>query len=241
MNELKYLTKVKTEFSNSYIDARNKEGRLYKDSEVIHLPEVDSDHPHYDEWEMRRKSAERFISYIQNKSVKRILDVGSGNGWFTNLIAKNNYASVFGLDVNVDELEQAQRVFKKENLYFGYGDIFQEVFSKKFDIIILNSSIQYFPKVDELLNRLKEILNPHGEIHILDSPVYESEKKALEAKKRTDEYYNKMGVPAMCDNYFHHTKIDLKDFKVMYEPGGMIKKILGKKDIPFKWYTYIAD
>lgn len=239
MNDLKHLTAIKNNFSDAYIALRKKEGRVYKDSELVHLPDVDHDHPHFNEWEMRKKSANRFIDYVKNKSVKRILDIGCGNGWFTNLIAKNNYANVFGLDVNLVELEQAQRVFKKDNLFFGYGDIFEKFFTDKFDLIVLNSSIQYFPNLEELIVRLKEILAPHGEIHILDSPIYETDKKALEAKKKTEEYYKSMDAQEMINYYYHHTKSSLEGFKVMYEPMGTLKKLLGKKDVPFRWYAYI--
>ena len=130
-------------------------------------------------------------------------------------------------------------MFKKDNLYFGYGNIFEDFFTSKFDVIILNSCFQYFADADVLIERLKDMLTIHGEIHILDSPVYENNKKALEAKERTDSYYKKMEAPEMAENYFHHTKSSLKGFKTMYEPGGIIKKILGKKDIPFGWYSFI--
>lgn len=238
MNELKYLTKVKTDFADSINSVREKEGRVYKDSEVIHLPEVDHDHLYFEEWEMSKKSTERFINYIKNKSVKRILEVGCGNGWFTNLIAKNNYANVFGIDINADDLEQAQRVFKKENLYFRYEDIFEEVFDEKFDIIVLSNSVQYFPDMEVLIKRLKEKLALHGEIHILDSPIYESEKKALDAKNKAGVYFEKVDVPEMAENQFYHIKSDLKEFKIVYESGSVIKKMLGKKETPYKWYMY---
>lgn len=240
-SDLKHLSNVNPTFSDAYIALREKEGRVFKDSELVHLPDVDYDHPHYKEWEMRKKSANRFIEYVKNKSVKRILDIGCGNGWFTNLIAKNNYAHVFGIDINGVELDQAQRVFKKDNLFFGKGDVFEKIFTDKFDIIVLNSSIQYFPDIDALINRLKEILALHGEIHIIDSPIYESDKKIIEAKKQTQEYFKKMEAPEMADYYFHHSKTQLANFKVMFEPNGTFKKLLGKKDTPFRWFAYIAD
>lgn len=242
MGELKLLSDIKNDFSDAYIKARKLEKRVYGDGLVRLLPDIPAYHEQFEEWQLRKKAADRFIDYIKNKSVTRILDIGCGNGWFTNQIAKNNYADVFGVDVNLPELEQAQRVFNRHNLFFGYADIFENFATKGFDVIVLNSSIHYFPDTDVVITRLKELLNKYGEIHVIDSPIYANDKKAEEAKQRTIQYYHELGCPEMADNYFHPTINSFNGFEVLYNPStkAILNKLTRKKDSPFKWLKYAS-
>lgn len=238
--ELTYLTPKQNAFEEAYIKAREEENRVYSSDEIRSLPYLNATHDHYDEWKLRIKSTERFIDYIKNKSVNNILDLGCGNGWFTSLIAKNNPAEVLGMDVNDIELRQAFKTFKRVNLTFAYGDVFKADFQQSFDVIVLNSSIQYFENIPVLIERLKSLLVEHGEIHIIDSPLYDTVDQAQKASERTKEYYSKLGFPEMSENYHHHLKKDLEDFEVLYKPS-RLSKIIGKKDVPFGWYRYTHE
>ncbi len=235
-NNVTYLTKEENGFSSQYLDVRHKEGRVLSDEEVFILPEVLKNNINGREWLLRKKASKRFVDYLNTRPNNSILDVGCGNGWFSNLITINNN-SVVGIDINVTELEQAARVFKKENLQFVYGDIFKidEVFKNKFDIIVLNASIQYFENFNALITKLKTFLNPKGEIHIIDSPFY-NDRELSNAKKRTEDYYGQLGFPEMAKYYFHHSIENLKDFKIMYSPKNDFRnKFFGAKDSPFLW------
>lgn len=238
--ELTYLTPKQDAFEEAYIKARKEENRVYSSDEIRSLPYINATHDHYDEWKLRIKSTERFIDYIKNKSVSNILDLGCGNGWFTSLIAKNNPAEVVGMDVNDVELRQAYKTFKRGNLTFVYGNVFKASFQQSFEIIVLNGSLQYFENLPLLFKRLQSLLVEHGEIHIIDSPVYDSVEQAEKAKKRTQDYYAKLGFPQMSENYHHHLKSDLADFEILYKPN-RLSKIIGKRDVPFSWYRYTRE
>lgn len=240
-SDLLYLTKKKMFFSNIYTSVRNKEGRILRDKEVSKLPFVSLNTPHTYEWKLRQKSTKRITDYLYLKNTKlNILDVGCGNGWFSNamaVISDNHY--ITGLDVNIEELKQATRVFKNNNLQFVYGDIFKiSGFEQKYDIITLNACVQYFPDFKTLIKTLKSFLKTYGEIHIIDSPFYKSEE-IIKAKKRTKIYYKNLGYPEMAKNYFHHKIEDLQDFNILYQPQkSFINKILRKKDSPFMWLKF---
>ena len=179
--------------------------KLYTDSELIHFPYVTLNNVDFKKWEINREVSEKFAEYIKHISV---LNVNCENGWFTNLIAKNNYANVLGIDTNVEDLTQAQRVFIKDNLIFKKQDVFND-FSQKFDVIILNNALKKHKDISLLVTKLKSLLNEHGEIHILEYPTSE-----------------------IIDlDYF-------KDFKLLHEPKSMLKKILGKKSLPLAWYMF---
>lgn len=230
-----YLTPEDAGFSKYYLAVREKEHRILTDAEVRKLPYLERD-----EWPYRIKSTERFLAYISKKNEPmNMLTIGCGNGWFSNKIAAiDTKHEVIGLDVNREELEQAARIFKKENLHFVYADIFKasEMFASKFDIITLNGAIQYFEDFQGLISLLESFLTSNGEIHIIDSPFYKTSEIAA-AKERTKEYYTELGVPEMAKNYFHHNEDLIANFDVLYTyKRNIIHKILGKKDSPFSWY-----
>jgi ubiquinone/menaquinone biosynthesis C-methylase UbiE len=234
-----FLTDKNELFSSKYLLVRELEGRVLSDAEVIRLPITNRTSSNHNEWELRRKSAQRILNYIKNKNKPlNILDIGCGNGWFTNHLASIEKTIVHGLDINSVELEQASRIFKKGNLKFLYADFYEipPFFKNNYDIITLNASIQYFDNLKELLSVIKSFLKPNGEIHILDSPFYRKEE-VDNAKKRTKNYYSLLGIPEMSNHYFHHCIEDIQDFEVLYRPAKNILHILiSKKDSPFYWF-----
>lgn len=233
-----FLTEKNELFSSKYILVRELEGRVLSDAEVIKLPITDRTSANHKEWELRRKSTQRILDYLKNKNKPlNILDIGCGNGWFTNHLASIEKTLVHGLDINSVELEQAARIFKKDNLRFIYADFYEipSFFKNNYDIITLNASIQYFDNLKELLTVLKSFLKPDGEIHIIDSPFY-NESQLEAAKSRTKNYYKGLGKPEMSDYYFHHCFEDIQDFEVLYKPKkNILHKLISKKDSPFYW------
>ena len=180
------------------------------------------------------------LDYLYRNTSLRVLDLGCGNGWFTKRISKISGVEVLGADINQAELEQAARLFSSPNCFFGYGDIFDEVWPKEyFDQIILNSCIQYFPKLRQLLDRLLTLLNDDGEIHILDSPLY-STGELVAASGRSREYFKGRQVPQMIKHYHHHSWQDLDEYKykLAYSPRSwrsVLRRKLFKSDSPFPW------
>lgn len=233
-------SKPTNDFSDAYIKVRQNEGRIYSDDELTGLPQIATNHRHADEWKLRQKSARRFADYLEkNKQDALLLEIGCGNGWFTRWCAKHVKTAV-GIDVNHQELEQAARVFESNNIHFAYWNIFSDnPFNAKFDVIVLNAVIQYFPNFEKLLSCLKKHLSPGGEIHILDSPFYQANAVDL-AKQRTQAYYQKAGVPEMAEHYFHHSIDAISDFEVLYQPSqNKLKRLIKGKDMPFGWYKKV--
>ncbi|WP_052752794.1 class I SAM-dependent methyltransferase [Kordia zhangzhouensis] len=232
-----YLTPEDANFSKHYLAVRKKEDRILTDNEVRKLPFL-----HRDEWPYRIQSTERFIKYVSEKSQAQcILTLGCGNGWFSNKIATiSSKNEIIGLDINRKELEQAARVFHKENLRFVYADIFKitSFFQEQFDIITLNGVVQYFSDFQELFSLLQSFLKKNGEIHIMDSPFYKT-SEILDAKRRTLEYYTELNVPEMSNHYHHHDQKLVEKFDTLYSyKKNIIHKILRKKDSPFSWYRW---
>ena len=226
-----------------YLRVREKEGRLYPDDVVAHLPSISNGHPIANEWRARSASASRLTRYLSARpNPLSILDLGCGNGWLSNLLHTSGHC-VIGIDQNRYELKQAARVFPQNSrLFFLDADIFSAPFiSACFDVIVLASVIQYFQDLPALLSELTKYLKPHGEIHIIDSPLY-TDAELEEAVRRSGQYYSSIGFPEMAKRYFHHRVSDLKAFdaKRLYHPHPLLLRLkhwLGQTDSPFPWYV----
>lgn len=230
------LRDCSNEFEQLYIDLRCHEDRLYTDEEVAWLPDIANDHVHKKEWEIRKTSCNQLIRYLRRKKrLAKILEVGCGNGWFSYQLSQIPKANVFGLDVNLVELQQAERVFNTiPNLHFIHGDL-NSVSAEKFDIIIFAASIQYFASVSVVIERALYLLNDQGEIHITDSHFYD-DKDVEDARVRSYKYFHSKGFDRMDNFYFHHTLKELNGFNyaILRNPASIFNKIFKKKN-PFHW------
>ena len=219
-----------------YLELRKCEGRVYTDEEVKSLPNISSTHPLVFEWKVRKKSSEKLVKYLSGKNLPlTILEIGCGNGWLSHSLAKITDSEVIRLDINLMELNQAAKVFSDQsNLKFVYADIFDTWFDgKEFNIIIMAASIQYFQESEKLINRLLSLLTKNGEIHLIDSPLYKSEKESAEANKRSAGYFLKQGSSAMGQYYFHHTRSFLKNYKVHLIKPSLLEKITRSRLFPW--------
>jgi 2-polyprenyl-3-methyl-5-hydroxy-6-metoxy-1,4-benzoquinol methylase len=230
---VRLLTRPNTAFSGLYLAVREKEGRVFSDVQAVALPDLPHGHPHRNEWKLRQKSARRFLHYLSARPKTEILDIGCGNGWFSNLMAQAGHR-VTATDVNLPELEQAARVFKSENLEFVCADPFRAEFGQTFDLIVFNSCFQYFPEPEKILEAAKKWLADNGEIHILDSPFYLS-SELESARERTSAYYAALGFPEMAAHYFHHSLHVLGNFRIRYKPRKWLRSL--RRDSPFYWVS----
>lgn len=225
-------------FEKEYINARLKEKRIYDDKEVSSLPDVLLTHPHFNEWQVRKRSANRLIKFLKaKKKPLDILEIGCGNGWFSFQLSQIPQSSVTAQDINFTELQQAARVFNgNTKLRFVYGDVFSGVLRKrKFDVIVLAASVQYFSSLNKIIAFALDQLNTGGEIHIIDTHFYAAEE-IIDARSRTAQYYRLLGFPGMENHYFHHSLNELNNFRyrLLFNPASFRNRVLGKKD-PFPW------
>lgn len=234
--EIHFLTPKLADFEDVYLEVREKEGWICSDEKVRKLPNVASSDIHRDIWKIRRATAQKFVSYLEKKKPKEIIEIGCGNGWFSHFMARHSSANILGIDVNESELLQANRVFSHKRLTFAYADIFSLERARTADIIVLNGSVQYFPDPSALIDVLSKLIKLGGEIHILDSPIYPDAEAAAKAKERTVNYFNKLGFPRMAKFYNHHKMADLKGFSVVEtNKKTLVEKVLRKKISPFPW------
>lgn len=232
-------------FEETYLKLRLKENRVHPDDVVKVLPEFAADHPNKEEWKMRKSTLQKLVRFLSASGTTSVLELGCGNGWLSYNLARSLNAQICAVDVNEAELLQGARVFShQENLCFVYSNIFSSIFqSKKFDAIVLGSSVQYFQQLKDLLITLFNLTDSAGTIYIVDSPFYKTQTESDAAKNRSRKYFESIGFPEMASQYFHHTFEELKDFnyKILYNPRSLTslfnRKIL---KMPFAVFPIIC-
>ncbi|MEM6344549.1 MAG: class I SAM-dependent methyltransferase [Bacteroidota bacterium] len=227
-------SKISLQFEEIYLKVLRKENRIISDAEVRELPNTFFYNLHRQEWEMRAKNHERLMRYLRKiRRPLKIMDLGCGNGWLCNHLAKIPDAEIWGVDINLSSLQQAKRVCPQNNVQIAYGDIFEDIFEQaSFDLIILNQTIEFFPNLTQLLNRCRHFLQSEGEIHIIDSPLYQ-EKELESARQKTLNHFEKLGVAEMSVIYFHHSRSAIQSFdeQFLYKPSRWFKG----NESPFPW------
>ena len=224
-----YLSEYADAFETLYLSVREQEDRILSDELVKQLPQTPRTFQWHREWNTRIHNYHRLKAYVKLHHFQRALDLVCGNGWFTASL-RNQIPKVLGLDMNRPELEQASRLFTEIDLAFAFADVFEAPLPLgHFDLITLNASVQYFPDFKGLITRLFELLAPDGEIHILDSPWYDSDKVRT-AQLRSAAYYQSVGTPEMIEFYHHRSWSELDDLNwdQLYRPQRFIARLKRK-------------
>ncbi len=229
------------EFEKAYLKAHSRANRIVSDAELRELPGTFFYTMHRQQWQRRANISKRLIEYLRKgKEQPRIMDLACGNGWLAANIASIPESEITALDINMTELEQAARVFAENNLEFYYGDIFEDIFPKgQWDYVILCEAISYFPSLEKLINRCREYLKSEGEIHIIESPLFQ-EKELEAAQNEVETMYNEVRVPEMIPFHHLHTYQTLQnyDYSILYRPSKI--KLLFKKDLSlFPWIRIV--
>src|SRR5687767_11584834 len=131
--------------------------------------------------EEMREWVDETVARIMTLKPKRVLEIGCGTGLLLSRIAPHceHYT---GTDFSETALHHTRQVcqqrdlFGHVNLQKRFADDFRGFEANQFDVIILNSVVQYFPDIDYLERVIAgalRILKPEGSIFIGDVRLYE--------------------------------------------------------------------
>lgn len=220
-----------------YVKVRDAEGRIIADEVVRRLPAVNTDHPYYSEWKIRSENLNDLLDHLSKKGQNlNILDLGCGNGWMSKRLNESGH-SVTAADLNLVELEQAERVFDSSvRLQWVYANIMaDDIPNAPFDVIVLAASCQYFSDISSLKERLLLLLKENGEIHLFDSIFY-TPANQQQARQRSKDYYASLGFPQMAEYYFHHSIDDLHKAGFKKKEKPFLKRLFNKSIL--SWYIF---
>lgn len=124
---------------------------------------------------LQRFSGKHLMPWLPKKTDLTVLDLGSGTGFFTDLLA-GNYQRVIGLDISKDMLHFAKSK-RDEDILWIEGDAHKiPLANESVDLIYSNLVIQWFNPLDVAINEMLRILKPGGLIiftTLIDGTLHE--------------------------------------------------------------------
>ena len=116
---------------------------------------------------------ERILSFIDVKKGMRILDLGTGSGYLSFPIAKNNpCCDVIGLDIVNSALEENRARAAAEGIknlsFVSYDGIVFPFDSNSFDLVVTRYALHHFPDIEHSIGEVSRILKSGGMLFISD-------------------------------------------------------------------------
>lgn len=103
------------------------------------------------------------IEELNLSDSEQILDLGSGDGKLTNLLAsKLDNGTVLGIDPCEEFVTLSQEKHQAENLTFEVGDAQALSFSEEFDLVTAFLCLNWVPDLDKALMGIRSSLKPDG-------------------------------------------------------------------------------
>ena len=207
------------------------------------------------------KTRERLIAIDQNQSSvlfarhvaaykfcaqyclgKRVIDIGCGDGYGTNLLSK--YASeVVGIDMDKATIVHAHEQYTKKNITFAVGDAESLPGCITFDVVVSFQLIEHIHDTEKYLSQIKKVLKKNG-IVVLTTPNrllrLENNQKPWNTFHITE--YSGRSLYSLLSRYFDTVEIrGLTAIKSVYDVERrrlFIRRLISRID-PFNLYQYI--
>jgi len=165
-------------------------------------------------YKVRGSEKEVMYNWIKElKDVKRVIDIGCGNGFFSYFLAKEfPQFEVIGIDSDADYIKYANKNFKADNLKFIESDIegLEKLELEQFDLIIFSEVIEHLPNVNSILQILKKVCTNSGKIIVstdnLYSTIIHSLKRYVIFRKpiKYEQWYHQEEYPDRDWPWAHH-------------------------------------
>lgn len=104
----------------------------------------------------------KLIEFFRNKTVKNILDVGTGTGDFI-AILKEVFpaANIAGVDPNSDSLKEAKKLYPTVSFHKMTAEKL-EFANNTFDVVSISMALHHLPDVQKGLQEIKRVVKPNG-------------------------------------------------------------------------------
>jgi SAM-dependent methyltransferase len=186
-----------SKFLREYTHIRLAEGRgAQPPSYFLRLPNCDPTHPMAWQWRIRRCTVRAFDQSVGLPPGLKVLDLGSGCGWFSNHLASAGHHPC-AVDVTVDEQDGlgAARHYpaKWPRVQAEFDDLpFPD---RCVDAVVYNASLHYSTNYARTLSEALRVLRPDGRIVVLETPIYkDAESGARMAAERHQQFEERYGT-----------------------------------------------
>lgn len=110
---------------------------------------------------VQKEMANKLINLLTKNSFQSVLELGCGSGILTQkLTNKITYENYTAVDIVENCREYISRI--NADIKFIQSDIENMSFSKKYDLIISNATLQWIENIEGFINELKTHLTPNG-------------------------------------------------------------------------------
>lgn len=134
-----------------------------------------------------------------------ILDIGSGNGYLTSLIAENNKnASVFGIDNSKNMVEHAQQTYQHQNLTFLQLDAQSMSFDSQFDLALSFSTLHWIQDQKHVFQGIHQALKPNGIFRGFLYPKCDIQCNSLKQITTSSKYHTYF--PVFTEPFYGYTE-----------------------------------
>ncbi len=114
---------------------------------------------------IQKHMAEKLVSLIKNKNPRKILELGCGTGFLTNLVNQNlSFEEYIAIDIVESCNVYINEISPKIEFLAKDIEDYIELNSEKFDLIISNASLQWVENFERVIKTLENKLNPNGEL-----------------------------------------------------------------------------
>ncbi len=193
------------QFMREYQQVRAAEGRGSIEAAYYRaLPFADLSGRFATDWQIRARSFRSFAASVlrpRERELNRplhILDLGAGNGWLSYRLAQRGHL-VAAIDLLINPRDGL-------GAYIHYDAAFTPVQAEfdrlpfdnaQFDLAIFNASLHYAVDYEMTLCEALRVLQPGGQIVVLDSPVYRSDRSGAQmVREREASFTQAYGFPS---------------------------------------------
>ena len=204
-------------FSDSYGEAWERANRAWFDpTQLLALPYVPRFSQNRAVWRVKARSMEALLRFLERRSPKRVLDLGSGNGWLSSHLARQGYETYSVDAINrSDKGLVASEAFVRNGPYFerARGEIeFPPFQDGVFDVVVCNASLHYTDSLKDDFVQGSRILASGGAFVMMNSPVHDDPDSAARAQEDARNRLIRSGTsPSVANKYHHYTVEEMRD------------------------------
>jgi ubiquinone/menaquinone biosynthesis C-methylase UbiE/uncharacterized protein YbaR (Trm112 family) len=203
-------------FIQDYETVRRAEGRGSQDAVYYRaLPHHDLSGKMTSDWRVRAASFDMLLKKVISPEKKplRILDLGAGNGWLSNQLARRGHI-VAAVDLMTNDFDGlgCWRFYdtnfvpvqaEYDHLPFADGTV---------NMVIFNASLHYSVNIRATLTESLRVLDLMGKLVVLDSPVYrDAGSGAQMVRERESQFLERFGFASNAlpsENYLAYSQLD---------------------------------
>ena len=204
------------------------------------MPEIENE-------ELTAEHMQRYVSVLPIVKGKVVVDIASGEGYGTNILAKEAL-SIIGFDISKDAVENASRKYVRDNLRYAVGDVAQiPLEDNSVDVIVSFETIEHVDenKQKKFLKEAKRILNQDG-ILVISTPnkkIY-SDKYNYHNEYHIKEFYRQEFIDFIQEeftNYEIYNQYDEVANVIESASSGKEALLFKHADREGKYYIVVAS